>query len=378
LVRKMSMSIELAKPPYTREKIKELLKTIERLNPAQQLEALAGLSVIIDRQGAAPDIYRLGIRGELAEIGEEYLNRLPLNLCPHIFKSTLISFLANRIRKPISSAAFLDSLRRLHGYMTYMNPLAILYVLWKNPTAAKKYFIDLIDKSLLIDLANPDLRYTVLYRDLLVALSPILSMELFRKYYEPVSIPEEILETAGEINAEDLMELLVRTIRSYIKTLISTTQVLRAAIRAEEYLDKMKLETTGLVKYRDVLGRLVKTSRNLMLTSLETLTVYPEPVTAEALAGIVSEGLKLLRIPEELRLALNLILEASLAPEDHVRSLTYILGKLVEIIKGVGREELAKLCGNVKGRVLLERLARHNDKKWVSMLGVKWDKICTD
>ncbi len=105
MVRKMSISIELAKPPYTKGKIRELLKTIEKLNPAQQAEALAGLSVIMDRQGAAPDIYKLGIRGELAEIGEEYLSRLPLNLCPHIFKSTLISFLTNRIRKPISSAA---------------------------------------------------------------------------------------------------------------------------------------------------------------------------------------------------------------------------------------------------------------------------------
>ncbi len=377
MVRNMSISIELAKPPYTREKIRELLKTIERLNPAQQAEALAGLSVIMDRQGAAPDTYRLGIRGELAEIGEEYLSRLPLNLCPHIFKSTLISFLVNRIRKPISSATFLDSLRRLHGYMTYMNPLAILYVLWKNPAGAKKYFIDLIDKNLLTDLANPDLRYTVLYRDLLVALSPILSMELFRRYYEPASIPEEILETAGELDEKALIELLVRTLRSYIRTLISITQVLRAAARAEEYLDKMKLETIGLVKYRDVLGRLVRTSRNLMLTSLETLTIYPEPVTAEALAGIVGKGLELLREPEELRLALNLILEASLAPEDLVRGLTYILEKLVEIIRGVEREALTKLCGNIKGRVLFGRLARHNDKKWVSMLGVRWDRICT-
>ncbi len=378
MVRKMSISIELAKPPYTKGKIRELLKTIEKLNPAQQAEALAGLSVIMDRQGAAPDIYKLGIRGELAEIGEEYLSRLPLNLCPHIFKSTLISFLTNRIRKPISSAALLDSLRRLHRYMTYMNPLAILYVLWKNPKGAKKYFIDLIDKNLLTDLANPDLRYTVLYRDLLVALSPILSMELFRRYYGPASIPGEILATAEELDDEGLIELLIRTLRSYIRTLISTIQVLRAAARAEEYLDRMKLETTGLVRYRDVLGRLVRTSKNLMLTSLETLTVYPELVTAEALAGIVGKGLEVLGGPEDLRLVLNLILEASLAPDDLVRGLAYMLGKLVEIIRGVEREALAKLCGNVKGRVLFERLARHNDKKWVSMLGVEWDKICVD
>ncbi len=374
----MSISVELAKPPYTREKIIDLLKTIERLNPAQQAEALAGLSVIIDRQGVAPDIYKLGIRGELVEIGEEYLGRLPLNLCPHLFKSTLISFLTNRVRKPISSVALLDSLRRIHSYMTYMNPLTILYVLWKNPSGAKKYFIDLIDKNLLTDLANPDLRYTVLYRDLLVALSPMLSMELFRRYYEPASIPEKILETARELDKKGMVELLVKTLRSYIRILISTTQVLRAAARAEEYLDGMKLETTGLVKYKDVLGRLVRTSRNLMLTSLETLTVYPEPVTAEALAGIVGKGLEALGEPEDLRLVLNLILEASLAPEILVRGLTLMLEKVIGIIRGVDREALAKLCGSIKGKILLERLARHNNKKWVSMLGVEWDKICID
>ncbi len=374
----MSISVELAKPPYTREKIIDLLKTIESLNPAQQAEALAGLSVIIDRQGAAPDIYKLGIRGELVEIGEEYLGRLPLNVCPHLFKSTLISFLANRVRKPISSVALLDSLRRIHSYMTYMNPLTILYVLWKNPLGAKKYFIDLIDKNLLTDLANPDLRYTVLYRDLLVALSPMLSMELFRRYYEPASIPEKILETARELDEKGMVELLIKTLRTYIRTLISITQVLRAAARAEEYLDGMKLETTGLVKYKDVLGRLVRTSRNLMLTSLETLTVYPEPVTAEALAGIVGKGLEALGEPEDLRLVLNLILEASLAPEVLVRGLTLMLEKLIGIIRSVDREALAKLCGSIKGKILLERLARHNDKKWVSMLGVEWDKICID
>ncbi len=374
----MSIPAELVNPPYTREKIIELLKTIERLNPARQAEALAGLTVIIDRQDAAPYIYRLGIRGELAEIGEEYLDRLPLNMCPHLFKSTLISFLTKRIRKPISSTALLDSLRRIHGYMTYMNPLTILYVLWKNPVGAKKYFIDLIDENLLKDLANPDLRYTVLYRDLLVALSPMLSIELFRRYFEPASIPEEILETARELDEKGMTELLAKTLRSYIRTLISTTQVLRAAVRAEEYLDRMKLETTGLVKYRDLLGRLVRTSRNLMLTSLETLTVYPEPMTAEALAGIVGKGLEALGGLDDQRLVLNLILEASLAPEDLVRGLTYILEKLVEIIRGIDREALAKLCGSIKGKMLFKRLARHNDKKWVTSLGIRWDKICVD
>ncbi|NPA98100.1 MAG: hypothetical protein GXO43_01855 [Crenarchaeota archaeon] len=372
----MSLPADLVKPPYTRERIDEILNEITRLGPNRRSEALAGLSLIIDRQEASREIYLLGIKGELADIGEKYIDKLPLSLCPQVFKSSLISLLVKKIKKPIPVASLEDSLRRIHGYMTYMNPLAILYILWKNPEGAKNYFAEIISKNILVDLANPDLRYTVIYRDILVALSPILSVELFKKYYEPAGIPDEALEAAEEIGGKKLDELLALALRSYLRILVSVTQVLRSAAKAEDYLENMKLETSGLIKYREILGKLVKTSKNLMQTSLDTLTVRPEEKTAKSLAEIVAVALRRTSDPEDYRIALNLLLEASLAPPDLVEGLNSILGRISELLETINREELSKLCSSRKGRLLIERLSRHSDKKWISKLGINWTDLC--
>ncbi len=372
----MSIPADLVKPPYTPAKIEEILREITRLDPSKQSEVLAGLSLIIDRQEASREIYLLGIKGELTGIGRKYIDKLPLSLCPQIFKSSLISLLVEKVKRPIPVASLEDSLRRIHGYMTYMNPLTILYVLWKNPEAAKNYFTEIISKNILTDLANPDLRYTVIYRDILVALSPTLSLDLLRKYYEPAGIPDEALEAAEEIREKNLDELLVLALRSYLRILVSITQILRSAAKAENYLENMKLETSGLLKYREILGKLVKTSKNLMQTSIDTLTVRPEEKTAEALAEIVDAALKRASGTEDYRIALNLLLEASLAPPDLVEGLEPILRKISGQLKAFDKGELSKLCSSRNGRLLVERLSRHGDKKWVSELGVDWADLC--
>lgn len=372
----MSIPADLLKLPYTPTKIEEILREITRLDPNKQSEVLAGLSLIIDRQEASREIYLLGIKGKLTGIGRKYIDKLPLSLCPQIFKSSLISLLVEKVKRPIPVASLEDSLRRIHGYMTYMNPLTILYVLWKNPEAAKNYFTEIISKNILTDLANPDLRYTVIYRDILVALSPTLSLDLLRKYYKPAGIPDEALEAAEEIREKNLDELLVLALRSYLRILVSITQILRSAAKAENYLENMKLETSGLLKYREILGKLVKTSKNLMQTSMDTLTIRPEEKTAEALAEIVDTALRRAGDTEDYRIALNLLLEASLTPLELVEGLEPILRKISEQLKTIDKRILSKLCSSRKGKLLIERLSKHSDKKFILDLGVNWAKLC--